>query len=709
MPNVLINHNSNRVLARDRQLIWRIISLFLCFFSVRVEAQPLTLTPIEKEYVDATKIRIKLTKPLELTYYQPRWNQNPDQVDRAYVLIKNILSGSIIAVEMVETTANSNLFQSFLSIENIGQEEATFEIYLPLKNKAIHSENLSEETKLIQQGMGLRKPYFYRLEKGHPKITIYDSKTQALDAYRYFVRFGQSRDLIQPNLLENQATLQIGADEQREILKNVGQLESSLDERLKLKVEQLSRLTDEELQNRNQQALALAAAGMKDYQQEQYASAVTKFEQALELAPTQRSFLLETGASYYRLGEYEKCVAYLNLAETEKIHEKNFFLGNCYLKLKRNDLAYEFFKSLTKTESFAPIAYFYIGLIDFQNDRLDLAQKSFRKVLEISTNEELDQAAEAYLKQIAEQKALYEAQQKKFTLTGVLGAQYNSNILTISPNALPTALNGYRINYSFGGEWRPLLYASEEFLVQVQLSDMNSFDQNFNKNTNFNNFDPFVFQIQAPYRWKGLFSDRNSLVSANPFYRSIHMDPSGNGGRTELFNSFGLITDLSIFHTPQHSAYYALELRKDNLLLPITNPDDDQNSLFIGLNTTQTLLPDPAAHKYSWLIDGGLGFNQAQGKNQRYGQVLAGLGLMQSWLWEALWITKLSAQYRDFFQSNTGRKDTLLHLQALMQKRINSYLQGSIILSYQYNQSNFALAQFDQWLLMGQLVWQTRF
>jgi hypothetical protein len=666
-------------------------------------------SPNKEEYVDATKIRIKLKKPLELSYAQPRWNEKQDQVDRAYVLIKNTISGAVFAVEMVETAPNSGLFQSQISAAQAGQEEATFEIYLPLKNKAINSENLASETKLIQQGMGLRKPYFYRVENGHPKITIYDSKTQALDAYRYFVRFGQSRDVVSPNLLENQASSQMGLDEQGESLKKVEQLENELDERLKRKLEESSRLSDEELQKMKKQAEALAAQGLEDYKQGQYAEAAAKFEKSLDLVPSQKSFLLEAGASYYRLGDYEKCIAYLNLAETEKVHEKNFFLGNCYLKLKRNDLAYDSFKPLTKIEAFAPAAYFYLGLIDFQNDRLEPAERSFRKVLEISKDEELDQAAQAYLKQIEEQKALQEAQQKKFTLTGILGAQYNSSILTVAPNALPTALNGYRLNYGFGGEWRPLLSAKEEFLVQAQLSDMNSFDQNFKKNTTFNNFDPFMFQLQAPYRWKGLFNDQNSLVSASPFYRSIHMDPTGSGGRKEVISSLGIISDLSLFHTPQHSGYYALELRKDNILLDSISSDDDQNAMFVGINTTQTLLPKEEGVIHSWLLDGGLGFNQAQGKNQRYWQALAGGGLMRPWLWEALWITKLTTQYRNFFQSNINRKDTLLQLQALLQKRLNQNLQGSMILSYQHNESNLAVAKFDQWMLMGQLVWQTRF
>lgn len=660
----------------------------------------------DETFTDARQIKIPLTGPLEIRYRQDAWNQDPLKPDRSYFLVRNLVNDTIFVIELVETSGNSNVFTAQVLPQQTASSLVTLEFYLPLKNKILNSENLSYETGLIRKGLGLRKPYFYRIENGNKVITIYDSKSEALEAYRYFIRTGQSRDLLNPNILENQAQgMMEGPWAPR--LKQVAEIEGQLDRSLRLESEKQMKLSEKEIAQRKALAEEKMQQGLALYQQDQYQEAIKLFEEGLKLDPTNRRALLEMGATYYRLDMCEKAIAYLNLSETDRVDEKQYFLGSCYLKLQRHDLAYEAFKSLRNSPKWKGASYFYLGLIDFQNENWSQARENFYKTLETSQDEDLDQAANAYLKQAEQMIELQEQRKKQFTLTGTLGFQYNSNILSIAPNALPTDLNGYRVNYGFSGEWRPVFNQKNEFLVQAQISDLSSFDSNMQKKTVFNNYDPLTFQIQFPYRWKGMFFDSSSLVSTSPFFRSLQMDPLGTGSRSELLSSVGIMNDLSLQANDRIFSLYALELRKDQFYAT-TTPDNDQNALFMGLSSTQIILP-LQGESYQWLLELNLGFNQAQGRDQRYQQLLLGGGFMRPGFWGELWIAKLQWTYRNFFEHTTGRNDQFTNLQFLAQKKLSSVLQASALISYGNNQSNFSSAAFDQWLLMGQLVWQTRF
>jgi hypothetical protein len=152
---------------------------------------------------------------------------------------------------MTETSENSGLFTGVYRLDPRRRStEATLEVYLPPQKMAFDGNNIQVVAEMIRDGILLRKPYFYRKERGEQFITIYDSKTEALEAYRYFVRTGQSGKVINPNLLENKARSEIESPSEPKAqdmstLKNIIEEEKALQKQMSEKAEQQKKLNEE--------------------------------------------------------------------------------------------------------------------------------------------------------------------------------------------------------------------------------------------------------------------------------------------------------------------------------------------------------------------------------------------------------------------------------------------------------------------------------
>lgn len=679
----------------------------LLVFSTKLLAEPLSI-------VDATKIKIDLKKPITLDYQSRAWNRSPDQVDEAFIIIRDALTKQLVSLEMKETAENSGRFLGQYRLDpNQPVTEATLEVYLPPQKSKPDGRQIQIVAQMINDGILLRKPYFFRLEKNQQRITIFDSKTQALEAYRYFVRTGQSSQLINPNLLENKARSEneaplLSKTAESSQINAILDQEELLQKEMSRRAEQLRLLSEKQKKEQEAESQIAAEQGLKLYAEEKYEEALKQFERAIELNPLNKSFYYQYGVTLFRLNQHEKSVAYLNQAETQNVAEKNLFLGLNYLKLKNSELAYSAFSGAQSDPELGVTAKFYLGVIDYNNEALDSAQKLFEQVLETSKDPKLDQAAENYIEQILNIKKYKELQSRKWTLTGTLGGMYDSNILTVSPNAVPTDLSGFRANYGFNLEYRPVFTPTHEFLGQVSVSDMYSVDSGLQGSATFQNIDPQIIQVVLPYRWKGKLAKKVTQLGVTPMWRSIQMNADGVGQREEILSSVGVTTDLSITQSERLTSLYALDIRSDDAKTA-TAAEEDQDALYLGLSTTQTYFYDTNDTSKAWLGDFGIALNNAKGRNQKFQSLSLGAGYLRPGYFEALWIAKLGLTYRNFNEHLTGRQDTVLNATVLAQKQLNPTLQASAMFGLNSSQSSFELLNFTQFILMGQLTWQSAF
>ncbi|MDW8190342.1 MAG: tetratricopeptide repeat protein [Pseudobdellovibrionaceae bacterium] len=666
------------------------------------------LTEDSLNIVDAAKVRIRVKSTLRLDYLSPRWNTSPG-IDSGFIVIRNLVDLSLIYIELKETSGNSSMFTGIFQVSEQSAKELTIEIYVPPKNLTPSPNSVKQLAKMITDGIITRKPYFYRVENGEQKITIYDSKIQALEAYRYFVRFGTSREVLNPNLLETSANAQLSGSSPQS-LTQVGELESQLAQDVTQQRLKFVQKNDKEKERLKQESLKFAQQGLKAYQEENYLQAKENFEKAIAHDPTNKSFFFQYGVTLYRLQEYDLSIAYLNQVEDVHQEEKSLFLAMNYMKKSEFQLAQSLLTNLTKNSEFQPTAYLYLGIIALKQDLLEEATDYFKKVLETSTQIELDSAAESYLDQIENLKKTRAGAKNRFTISGNLGAMYNSNILTVSPDALPTDLAGFRVSYGFHLEYRPVFTNQKEIAAQIMVSDLYSTDSRLAAQEQFQKFDPLTIQVSLPFRFKKQQSEQSEkarMWSVMPFFRSVQMDFDSQPGRETILTSFGALADFTVSQGAENHLY-GMEIRKDNSLIAPTSPEANQNTIFLGVNTVK-MLPLPNSRlAQSGLIEAGVGFNQAEGRNQTFQQVTLGAGLADHYF-SSLVILKAGATYRLFPNHLIGRQDIVLNAQLMSQKQLSPKLMGALGLSYLTSHSSQSLVNFNQLIILGQLIWQAAF
>jgi hypothetical protein len=153
---------------------------------------------------------------------------------------------------------------------------------------------------------------------------------------------------------------------------------------------------------------------------------------------------------------------------------------------------------------------------------------------------------------------------------------------------------------------------------------------------------------------------------------------------------------------------YTLDIRSDDAKTSVAE-QDNQDALYVGVSTTQTYFYDQNDSSKAWLGDFGIALNNAKGQNQRYQSITLGGGYLRPGYFEALWIAKLTLTHRSFAQHLTGRTDLVTNATVLAQKQLGPNLQASAMFGLNNSQSTLSLLSYTQFILMGQLTWQTAF
>ncbi len=152
--------------------------------------------------------RLLTKRPIKIDYRSPGWNKNPNSNDASMVLLRDAVTGRIAKILLTETRDDSGDFEGSYVV-SWDEKEVTPEIYiLPANMEA--SLNLNVET-LIKDGKLLRKPYFSRTDAGTQRITVYDSKQQALEALEEYRRIHSVKPTVVTAAIEAQANANAAA------------------------------------------------------------------------------------------------------------------------------------------------------------------------------------------------------------------------------------------------------------------------------------------------------------------------------------------------------------------------------------------------------------------------------------------------------------------------------------------------------------------
>lgn len=453
-------------------------------------------------------------------------------------------------------------------------------------------------------------------------------------------------------------------------------------------LEQQQKMSEEAKKKKKAEAAALVAKANDLYGKRDYKESEKLYAQAVDLDPSEESYYYKYGVTLYKNGNYNKSLAILSMAETDSDNdlEKDYYVALNNLKLKNYDKALKQLVEIREENSpeLSPIASFFAGNIEVQQQKFSDARKSMEYVIDNSKDPALDKSADQMLEQIDRMENFYESKKEKYRLSAFAGLLYDTNVLNIATNDSATDVKAWRLYYGASALMIFHRTVNSDLGVKLAFSDYYSVNSSFKDDATLQEADSMDVGITLPYHLDFKSGKRDWNLEVIPGYRNTLMAPTG-GTREVVIKSTELSTTLS---TPMKQDLYLagrLDLGSDQSLLDSSTGDDDLSATRYGLTIMPTQLLDLKGEKtltgeFSYL------YNNAVGKNYRYGK--SGLAATVTYPTYYKGIAALRAEYalQDYKDASTPRKDTNISLTASYTKDLNK--QWNMLLSVQATTAN---------------------
>ena len=666
-------------------------------------------------------IKIDPRKPLKIEYRSQAWNKNPHEIDHDAIVLRDSATGKVVRIELAETGEDTSVFIGDYFV-TWGGESFHPEIYLVPREMLQSAEQMKKINELIQDGTLVKKPIFFQTGIHLQKISVFDTREQAIAAYEEFRRTRmQSQVPVTREALEAQAKAEKMATEKslQDAAAAQDLTRQSMEAQEKAKQETLraeqDKMASHEREHRSEKAKELAAQAMDLYQKGNYAEAEKLFNQAVDLDPSNDTFYYQYGVALYKADNYNKSLVILGLATGPGVNEteKQYYQALNHMKLNEYDSALTMLDQVkTKNDKvLAPSAAFYAGVIRYQKEDFETAKNNFEYVLDNSQDPRLDKQAESYVEQIANVMAFQREASKKFIVTLNGGLEYDSNILLVSnstgSSGAPTNLEGYRWAYGTSLEYRPIYTQTNELSAVLNYSDMYSENTQFQPNSYFQNTDPLFLSVALPYRYKGQAFGRGYQMGLTPSFETIHMNLDGSGERETIVESQVLRNDNTFVMTENWFATYMIELRHDQSYISAATADN-QTENRITLTSLQTFFMD-SRKTQAWIGDVAVSQNNAEGDDQTYTRFDLGATYFAPMWWNMTWTGGLLYYNANYTKHETGRKDNDFNFMLGLKKSITENLSLNLTSNYIINSSTDSPSDYNKYTILGGFTWSKAF
>lgn len=450
-------------------------------------------------------------------------------------------------------------------------------------------------------------------------------------------------------------------------------------------LEQQAALTLAEKNRKKAAATNMVKEADKLYAKQDYAGAERKYAQAVDMDPEEDSYYYRYGVTLYKIENYNKSLATLSMADvpSELSLEKDYYIALNHLKLRDYEKARKQFVEIRSENdaTLSPMASFFAGNIEMQQQKFPEARSSMEYVLDNSKDPRLDRSAEELLNQIDKMQAFYESKKEKYRFTGFIGAVYDGNVLNVAENNVTTDVKALRLNYGASALaiWKRT--PTSDFGTQIGISDYYSTNTSFQGDAVLQTADPLQLDLSLPFHKEFEFSKRSLNWELVPTYRSIYMSPTG-GTRSEVIRSLGVNTTLAAPVQSDMLMAVRLEASKEETLLDSSVGDDDQSGLRYGLTLLPTWILDLKGEK-SLTLDAGYLINQAEGRNYRYKRSSVGL----TYTFAAWWKSNASLRAEYSSQNYDEAVTTRIDSNPIVTAAFNKDLKRNVnwLMSVQYN------------------------
>jgi len=463
--------------------------------------------------------------------------------------------------------------------------------------------------------------------------------------------------------------------------------ESQAKKRMAL-IEQQQKMSEAQKAKKKQEAVALVAKADALYAKKNYKDAEKLYAQATELDPETEAYYYRYGVSLYKLGNYNKSLATLSLADVDpnQALEKDYYISLNHLKLKDYDKALKKLVEIREENSpdFSPMASFFAGNIEMQQQKFPAARKSMEYVIDNSKDPKLDKSAEDMLEQIDRLESYYEGKKEKYRFTVYAGLMYDTNVLNVAENNVSTDVKAWRLNY--GGSALAILYRTmtSDLGVKLSYADYYSVNSTFQSDATLQAADAMDVGVSIPYHQEIKFGKKQANLEVIPAYKNIYLAASG-GARSVAVTTTEVATTLSAPVKPDLLMSGRLDLGADTSQLASSVGDDDLSGTKYGITITPIQLLDLKGEKtlsgdFSYLM------NNANGKNFKYNKI----GLAATYGFPTFYKGNgsLRADYsiQDYASAATPRKDTNIMFTAGYNKDLSK--QWNMNLSFQATTAN---------------------
>lgn len=654
----------------------------------------------------AKRKAIEIDRQITIRYSAKPWNVDSKAVDSAFLIFKDGSTGRMAEIQLEESAPDSGEFTGRFAIVWSDANKVTPEIYIPpqtMKNMQAYD--------LVKKGQLPRKPIIVkRGVNGDKIIEVFERRDQAEAAWAAYQEELGARDrkLMKPIPSQSDKEAADQAKHQSEMRQLLREARARENDRMLLEETErkliasrqkaFNVLSESAKAARRAKAKAAAEEAQAAYNAGDYLKAETKFHEAIEADPIELSYYYRYGIAQFRNEKFNPAIVSLRISpETPATAlERKYFMGLVHLKLKELEPAAKIFDQVgaSKDPVMAPSALFYKGVIHFSEEDFEAAKKAFEDVLDTSQDPRLDEQAESYIEQIAAALTFKKMQEQKFSATGVVGLMYDSNVL-LAPNNLPTISSASRKNdirlMTIGNfEYRPILNQKHELTTKVMASLTNS------SNASLSTADPWVYTFEAPYTYKGILWEKGWRSTVRPGYELLYMALSADQAKKNLLSSPYIAFDNTLVMHQNWFSNYVLQIRKDNSSIPFTDAADNATAMLYNLKSTQTFLLDNTRQE-ALLVNGGLGYNKAEGQNKTYKKLEVGVTYARP-IGTYAWNAGLSYYYLTYPTTtpSNGREDNNTTFTTGFSKPIKDWFTWGVLGSYATNASSQAAYSYNK-------------
>lgn len=679
------------------------------------------------------KSSLEIQRAMSVTYGSPAWNLDSKKIDSAFLVIKDKTSGKLLQIQLEESEPDSSNFTGQFSVSLKEGQGLKPEVYIPpqeLREKDPNNRSLYE---MIRSGKLARKPVVWKKnERGQTMLDVYDTREQAESALKAFqAEENLKADAKKKSLLKaipNEASLAAAQLAARNAELQRLALEAAKREADRVRLEQIERqkmlerekaakaLSERQRAERKARAEKLAAEAMELYKQGKYSEAEPKFRESSELDPENKTYNFYYGVTLYRNDKPNEALVMLKLSTVDEKTdiERRYYMGLIHYRLKELDPSLENFTFVAskKDPVMSPSAEFYRGVILFSQENYDPAKKSFETVIDTSSDPRLDDQAEQYLDRIASALAIKKLRENRFTFTGTLGGNYDSNVLLSPDNTSDqggqTKVSDFRILTIADLEYRAIYTERHEFGAKVDANLTNSLKNEAAI------ADPWIYNLSLPYAYKGVIGSKGVKFGLKPALELLYMDPYETGTKKEILQSYYVDLDTTLVMSPKWFSLYTLEYRHDDSKgvdsegNETNTGENNADALKYSLRTSQMFFFDNAK-KEGMIFNLGYIINNATGDEKKYTRIEGGFMYLKPWIWSATWNAGLSLYRLSYGSASETRNDFNWTLNTGFSKPIKEWLTWGVAATYTDNGSNISTDDYSKYVVMSTLTVTTNF